>query len=510
MFSTRMVFALALAMAVTFEAQAQTQIRHPAPRRVQVSPTTLAAAPAPAPAAVPAAPSRPSGLLSTVTLGDIGFLTGLRFANLGGFREIFVPLPQGNETASELVLVFDDVSAHEAKRSLEILVNDRSALAIVLDGKSMGRTVRVPLPRTKAKDGFLKLSFLYSGAATQDRCIDVRYVGDSLTVRPETAIEIDLGAANRLDVATTAALMPRNVTIVLPNRRLTPSDIATALTVARALAASGRHVEFHHGYDGVQEPVNTGEQRRWARGLVVIGTLDEAASYHRGAVYNGRRSGSRFWHARRSARRRCAGAARLRRFGGSRRTPAGEPVTRRDPRRVRRLGRRDRAAGAVERSRHLRPTRRCAGASRRVRPRRPHGGNRHAPPARRYAAARLAARPHGRARRRGREGGGERLMSTNVCSAVPSPRSASRRISISRCRTASSAPVPTSAPWCSAAARRATAGSSRRATRRKSWARAASFWRPPIHMPTISPILPRAGPPASRCCCRRSPPNSRR
>ena len=64
----------------------------------------------------------------------------------------------------------------------------------MLDGKSMGRTVRVPLPRTKAKDGFLKLSFLYSGAATQDRCIDVRYVGDSLTIRPETAIELDLGA----------------------------------------------------------------------------------------------------------------------------------------------------------------------------------------------------------------------------------------------------------------------------------------------------------------------------
>ena len=113
-----------------------------------------------------------------------------------------------------------------------------------------GRVVRVPLPKTTAKDGFLKLSFLYSGAATQDRCIDVRYVGDSLTIRPETAIELDLGAANALDVATTAALMPRDVTIVLPGRRLTPADIATALTVARALAASGRHVVFHHGYDG--------------------------------------------------------------------------------------------------------------------------------------------------------------------------------------------------------------------------------------------------------------------
>ena len=135
-------------------------------------------------------------------------------------------------TSSELVLVIDDVSAHEARRSLEVLVNDRSAAAIALDGKSQARAVRIPL--VKAKDGFLKLSFLYSGAATQDRCIDVRYVGDSLTIRPETAIEIDIGAAGPLDVATTAALMPRDVTVVLPGRRLAASDIATALTVARA------------------------------------------------------------------------------------------------------------------------------------------------------------------------------------------------------------------------------------------------------------------------------------
>ncbi len=91
----------------------------------------------------------------------------------------------------------DDVSAHEAKRSLEILVNDRSAAAIALDGKSMGRQVRVPLRAPRAARGFLKLTFLYSGAATQDRCIDVRYVGDSLTVRPESAVEIEIGSRAR-------------------------------------------------------------------------------------------------------------------------------------------------------------------------------------------------------------------------------------------------------------------------------------------------------------------------
>ncbi len=92
-------------------------------------------------------------------------------------------MPQGIEAnLAELVLVLDDVSAHEARRSLEILVNERSVSALALDGKSTGRTIRIPLTNSVVQDGFLKLSFLYSGAATQDRCIDVRYVGDSVTV----------------------------------------------------------------------------------------------------------------------------------------------------------------------------------------------------------------------------------------------------------------------------------------------------------------------------------------
>jgi hypothetical protein len=39
--------------------------------------------------------------------------------------------------------------------------------------------------------------------------------------------------------------MPRDVSIALPGRRLDPSDIASALVVARALAASGRRASFH-------------------------------------------------------------------------------------------------------------------------------------------------------------------------------------------------------------------------------------------------------------------------
>jgi hypothetical protein len=218
-----------------------------------------------------------SSLLATgITLGDIGFKNGIRFANLGGRREIFVAVPQGVDlSASELLLTFDDLSAHEARRSLEVLVNDRSVAAIALDGKGMGRSVRVPLGAMKPRDGFLKLGFLYSGAATQDRCIDVRYVGDSLTIRSDTGFELQFDPNTLRDVATIAALMPREVTVVLPSHGLRPSDFAAAITIGRSLAATGRHATFQSGLTVPPEAVDANGLRRWTRGIVVIGEPDE-------------------------------------------------------------------------------------------------------------------------------------------------------------------------------------------------------------------------------------------
>jgi hypothetical protein len=222
---------------------------------------------------------RPTGLMAEVTLADIGFVNGLHFANLGGHHQLFVPLPEGGDVgASELVLAVDDFSAHDARRSLEVQVNDRTVAALVLDGKGRDRTVRVPLGKIKPRDGYLKLSFIYSGAATLDRCIDVRYVGDSLTIRPETAVLIDAGPVGALDVDTTASLMPREVAIFLPGRTIAANEMATALAVGRALIASGRHVSFYHGYAALPGFAQRDEAGLWARGIVVVGPLTDAAS----------------------------------------------------------------------------------------------------------------------------------------------------------------------------------------------------------------------------------------
>jgi cellulose synthase operon protein B len=227
-----------------------------------------------------AASPRFSTIVSSRTFADLGFGNGFRFANLGGRSEIFVAVPQGLAVNSgELVLMLDDMSAHSAQRNLEVLINDRSAAAIGLDGKSNARVVRIPLGAIKTREGFIKISFQYSGAATQDRCIDVRSVGDSLSIRPDSAVEFEVDLAGVSDIATTAALMPHDVAVVLPRRTLTPRDVAAALTVARSLTASGRRVTFNYGYESLPDLAKRRDPHRWSRGLVVIGSLAEISGY---------------------------------------------------------------------------------------------------------------------------------------------------------------------------------------------------------------------------------------
>jgi hypothetical protein len=274
---------LAASLAATLTSPAHAQVRKPFSTSVESARTPPQAPPAKAAGVTSDAqgtsPDAPlKSLMVGVLLADVGYPNGFRLSNLGGRQKVYIPIPQGIElNLAELVLAFDDVSAHEARRSLEIFVNDRSVSAIVLDGKSIGRTVRLALANAVAQDGFLKLSFHYSGAATQDRCIDVRYVGDSVTVRPESAVELEMGVTGIPNITATAALMPQNVSILLSNPQLPPADIATALTLARSLTAAGRRVTFHHGIETLPELVRKEDRRRWTRGLIVVGGFERMA-----------------------------------------------------------------------------------------------------------------------------------------------------------------------------------------------------------------------------------------
>jgi len=211
-------------------------------------------------------------IVTDIALADLGFKNGIRLANLGARREVFVPLPEGADLKlTELTLIYDDLTAYKARRYLEVLVNDRTVAAVPLEGSGAGRRMQVSLASTTPHDGFVKVAFLYSGAATPDRCIDVRYVGDSLTIRPETAVAVAFDGAGLHDVTTIAALMPRDVTIALPDRALSPAEISAALTVARALNATGRRPLFR-SRPAEQAETRDGEGRvLWTRGTIAIG-----------------------------------------------------------------------------------------------------------------------------------------------------------------------------------------------------------------------------------------------
>lgn len=253
--------ALAIGLAAAGAAAAQT---HPRPTR--------AAAPAmPAPVAAPSE-SAPAPISGAITLADLGMSEGLQFGELEGRRDVFVPVPQtGGVAFTAFVLIFDDVSAHDARRSLQIAVDGEVMAALPLDGHGKGRSVRMPLPPLAARDGFIKLTFIYSGAATEDRCVDGRSVGDSLLIRPESAIAFALPATAPLEVAGTLALMPRDVIVALPQRVISTSEMATALTAARSLAAGGRRVRFEQRTDALASLDSQNEMHRWSRGLVLVG-----------------------------------------------------------------------------------------------------------------------------------------------------------------------------------------------------------------------------------------------
>lgn len=219
-------------------------------------------------------------LTISVPISDVGYSNGFRLSNLGARREIYIPVSQGFDLkVGDLLLSFDDISAHDSRRSLEILVNDRLVTALPLDGKRIGHVVRIPLVNVASRDGFLKITFLYSGAATQDRCIDVRYVGDSLTVRPESAVEFEIDASSPLSIAATASLMPKDVAILLSNNQPRAVDIAAALTLARSLTAAGRQVTFHYGAETLPALIKRADRRKWTRGVIVVGTIDRVSGF---------------------------------------------------------------------------------------------------------------------------------------------------------------------------------------------------------------------------------------
>ena len=76
-----------------------------------------------------------------------------------------------------------------------------------------------------AEDGFLRVTLRYSGAVNADRCLDERVAGDFLSILPDTGLDLRLAPAAFADIRSVAALLPRQVQFVLPERDLRRGEV---------------------------------------------------------------------------------------------------------------------------------------------------------------------------------------------------------------------------------------------------------------------------------------------
>jgi cellulose synthase operon protein B len=114
----------------------------------------------------------------------------------------------------------------------------------------------------------LRVTLRYSGALNADRCLDERVAGDFLAILPETNLEMRLGPPALSDVRSVAALLPRDVSLLLPDRDMQRTEIASVVRMAGILRRRGARVSLIS-----PESVQPAAPGTWSRGLVLIGGL---------------------------------------------------------------------------------------------------------------------------------------------------------------------------------------------------------------------------------------------
>ena len=242
------------------------------PRGTVVAPLAAPPAPAeaPAPAVAPVAPlvsAGPRDIIRAITLSDLGYSSGIELNGLIGRRELFFPLPRGlRGVRATLRLAFDSASGESARRSVRVMMGDRTVFTRGLSAAPETDTIDIPIDLTDQVDDFVRIQIVYGGALTDDYCIDQRVAGDFFTLLPETGLVLSLPPDQVTAVRTAVALMPRDITIYVPPRALSEGEVAAALGLARALGNTGHRLRFAP-LPGVRTRVSLDGDglRRWAR-----------------------------------------------------------------------------------------------------------------------------------------------------------------------------------------------------------------------------------------------------
>lgn len=182
--------------------------------------------------------SGPASAAQNVTritdLAELGYQTGLELEGLTGSRDLFFAMPSADQIESlSLRLPIKSGSAFESRRSLRIEAGDQTIYTRSLPTGNFEDVIDLTIDPALVKGGFLNLRIRYSGAITEDRCVDQRIAGAFLLLDSSSALTANLRSGAVDQVNKIASVMPARAEIVLPANG-SEEQAAAALTLALA------------------------------------------------------------------------------------------------------------------------------------------------------------------------------------------------------------------------------------------------------------------------------------
>lgn len=213
----------------------------------------------------PAAQSRATETLRrTVRFDEIGFDAGIEFRQLAGDATFFLPAARAEAIEGAMLRIeLEHGESLQTERFLSVSLADRVVKVASLEGNSGRMTVEVPVPEGAITGGFLKVTLSYSGAHSEQLCIDERASGDFVYIRPSSALELYVRGGALDSPLDVARLMPRNKRLVLDG------EGAEMLPFAM-IAGAAYDAEF----GAVRVGGSDAGGREWASGALVAGRDD--------------------------------------------------------------------------------------------------------------------------------------------------------------------------------------------------------------------------------------------
>ncbi|MBW4331983.1 cellulose biosynthesis cyclic di-GMP-binding regulatory protein BcsB [Stakelama sp. CBK3Z-3] len=207
-----------------------------------------------------------TGLQRIIALRELGYADGIDLSGLSGTRDLFFPVPPVKGVRSlRLRLPYRSASAFDSRRSLQIDVGGNTLFTTSLPAEAQDGVIEVPIDPALIRDGFLAVKLRYSGAISDDRCVDQRVSGAYFNLAPGGGLTVGLAPEAVDSIGKVAAIMPRGGEIMLP-ANATPNQAAAAFT----LAANGSDTRIVNAL-----PQSEGSQ--WARSRFALAGADAGA-----------------------------------------------------------------------------------------------------------------------------------------------------------------------------------------------------------------------------------------